>query len=65
MKKVKIGVKDIIDFIYSGGDLVSEFKIKKRAQKGTLAHQHLQNQYNDEDEKEVFIETLFDYENSK
>ncbi|PAT02036.1 hypothetical protein CI105_04015 [Candidatus Izimaplasma bacterium ZiA1] len=62
MKKVKIGVKDIIDFIYSGGDLVSEFRLKKRAQIGTLAHQHLQNQYNDEDEKEVFLETLFDYE---
>jgi len=63
MKNIKITAKEIVTFIYSGGDLTSEFQSNKRALEGIEAHKHLQNKYTENDKKEVFVETLFDYEN--
>ncbi|MFK5883695.1 MAG: helicase C-terminal domain-containing protein [Candidatus Izemoplasma sp.] len=63
MKNIKITAKEIVQFLYSGGDLVGEFQSNKRALEGTEAHQYLQNKYQKDDQKEVSVETLFDYEN--
>lgn len=60
MKNIKITAKEIVQFIYSGGDLTSEFKSNKRAVQGIEAHAFLQSQYKEEDRKEVKVETLFD-----
>ncbi len=60
MKKIKITAKEIVKFIYSGGDLTSEFQSNKRALQGTEAHTYLQNKYQEEEKKEVFVETLFE-----
>jgi len=62
MKNIKITAKEIVQFIYSGGDLTSEFSSNKRALEGIEAHNYIQNQYDEEDKKEVSVETLFDYE---
>ncbi len=62
MKKINITAKEIVQFIYSGGDLTSEFKSNKRALQGIDAHAFLQNKYGEEDKKEVRVETLYDYE---
>ncbi len=62
MKNIRITAKDIVKFIYSGGDLTSEFQSNKRALEGTEAHKYLQNKYKDTDKKEVSVETLFEYE---
>lgn len=61
MKNIKITAKDIVKFIYSGGDLTSEFSSNKRALEGIEAHNHIQSQYQEEDQKEVSVETLFEY----
>jgi len=63
MKNIKITAKDIVKFIYSGGDLTSEYQSNKRALEGIEAHQHLQNQYKEIDKKEVSVETLFELGN--
>ena len=63
MKNIKITAKDIVKFIYSGGDLTSEFQSNKRALEGIEAHSFLQNKYKEKDKKEVFVETLFEYGN--
>jgi len=60
MKNIKITGKEIVQFLYSGGNLTSEFKSNKRAKQGTEAHVFLQNQYQDEDQKEVKVETLYE-----
>ncbi len=60
MRNIKITAKEIVEFIYSGGDLTSEFKSNKRAMQGIEAHTFLQSQYNDESEKEVKVETLYE-----
>ena len=63
MKNIKITAKDIVKFIYSGGDLTSEFQSNKRALEGIEAHSYLQNKYHEDDKKEVHVETLFEYGN--
>ena len=62
MKNIRISAKDIVKFIYSGGDLTSEFQSNKRALEGIEAHSYLQNKYHSDDQKEVFVETNFLYE---
>jgi len=61
MKNIKITAKDIVKFIYSGGDLTSEFQSNKRALEGIEAHSYLQNKYKEDDRKEVSVETLFEH----
>lgn len=60
MKNIKITGKEIVEFLYSGGDLTSEFQSNKRALEGSEAHRHLQSKYKEEDKKEVSVETLFE-----
>jgi DNA excision repair protein ERCC-2 len=62
MKDIKITAKELVEFLYSGGDLTSEFKSNKRAMQGTEAHAFLQSQYTEVDQKEVFVETLYDFD---
>ena len=61
MRNIKITAKEIVQFIYSGGDLTSEFKSNKRAVQGIEAHSFLQGQYLEDDLKEVKVETLYEY----
>ncbi len=62
MKKIKITARDIVEYIYSGGDLTSEFSSNKRALEGIEVHKHIQSNYGEQDKKEVSVETLFEYE---
>ena len=62
MKNIKITAKEMVEFIYSGGDLTSEFKSNKRAMQGIEAHAFLQGQYKEEDKKEVKVETLYEHD---
>jgi len=61
MKNIKKTAKEIVQFIHSGGDLTSEYSSNKRALEGIEAHKFLQDQYGEEDKKELPVETLFDY----
>ena len=62
MKNIRKSAKEIVEYMYSGGDLTSEFQSNKRALEGSEAHRHLQSKYKEEDKKEVSVETLFEYE---
>ncbi|MEC9485550.1 MAG: helicase C-terminal domain-containing protein [Candidatus Izemoplasma sp.] len=65
MKSLKVSVKDLVTFIHRGGDLTNEFKSNARAKQGTELHTFLQEQYLEEDQKEVFVKetvTQDDYE---
>ncbi len=63
MKEIKITAKEIVKFIYAGGDLTSEYQSNKRALEGTEAHLFLQNKYSKDDLKEVRVETLYEVDN--
>lgn len=57
----RITAKDMVEFLYIGGDLTSEFKSNKRALRGTEVHSFWQSLYNEESTKEVSVHTLYEY----
>lgn len=61
MKRVRISAKELVSFLFSAGDLSSEKKSSKNI--GTQIHSLWQSKYLEEDQKEVFVETLFEHEN--
>lgn len=61
MKKT-IAIKEIAQFLYSSGDLTSEFFSNNRLLDGTKAHQHLQKQYNEESKKEYYVKYNMNFE---
>lgn len=50
-----IGVKDLVRFLYSGGDLNSEFFINKKNNDAHNAHLYLQKKYNEQSNSEVYV----------
>ncbi len=59
MKVLNLSVREIIEFLYSTGDLASSVYVKNRALEGTELHSYLQSLYKEEDEKEVFVTLNF------
>ncbi len=62
MKNIRLTAREIAEFIYMGGDLTNEFSSNKRALEGIEVHKHIQSNYEEQDQKEVSVETLFEYE---
>ncbi len=61
MKEFKIGVGELISFLYASGDLSSETFQNVSLLEGTKAHQYLQSKYQSTDDAEVFIQYSFSY----
>ncbi|MBN2300490.1 MAG: PD-(D/E)XK nuclease family protein [Acholeplasmataceae bacterium] len=60
MKTYKIGVGNLVSFLYASGDLSSETFQNVSLLEGTRAHQHLQNQYLSSDQAEVPIQLSYE-----
>lgn len=56
MKSYRIGITDLVSFLYRSGDLSSETFQNVSMLEGTKAHQYVQSQYQTEDQDEVFIQ---------
>lgn len=58
---VKLSVRELVEFVYSGGDISSVMISNKRALEGIKAHQILQSSMGENYEKEFFLkyETVF------
>jgi DNA excision repair protein ERCC-2 len=52
---IKASVKEIVEQIYGSGDLISQTKLMKRAEEGTLIHRHHQSKYKNNDQSEVYV----------
>lgn len=59
MKQYKIGVGDLVSFLYASGDLSSETFQNVSLLDGTKAHQYLQSQYSSKDQAEVSIDLAY------
>jgi len=59
--EIKANVRKVVEFLYSGGDLTSEFSQTSDMLEGTKAHQFLQGKYTEKDQKEVTVKHSFDY----
>jgi DNA excision repair protein ERCC-2 len=61
MQNKKITAKEIVEYLYLGGDLTNEFKSNRRAKQGTEVHAFWQSNYKEEDRKEVSVKYMYDY----
>ena len=59
--KIKANVRKVVEFLYSGGDLTSEFSQTSDMLEGTKAHQFLQAKYKETDKKEYTVKHSFEY----
>ena len=59
MKRYKVGVGELVSFLYASGDLSSETFQNVSLLEGTKAHQYVQSKYQAEDEAEVHITYLY------
>lgn len=60
---IKASVKEIVELIYGSGDLISQTKLMKRAEEGTLIHRHHQSLYKDNDQSEVSVKHELEKDN--
>src|SRR3989339_1978887 len=59
MKRYRVGVGELVSFLYSSGDLSSETFQNVSLLEGTKAHQYLQSKYQSTDEAEIPISYTF------
>ncbi|MFG6113897.1 ATP-dependent DNA helicase [Halobacillus sp. MO56] len=59
MKEMKISVRSLVEYVYRGGNIDNRFRSSSSLMEGTLIHQHIQREYKEQDEKEVFLKTEF------
>lgn len=65
MRRYRIGVGELVSFLYASGDLSSETFQNVSLLEGTKAHQYVQSQYTSDDQAEIPISFLYerdDYE---
>lgn len=60
MRQFKIGIRDLVSFLYASGDLSSETFQNVSALEGTKAHQYVQDRYISDDLSEVSIHYLYE-----
>ena len=53
MRQFRIGIRDIVSFLYASGDLSSETFQNVSALEGTKAHQYVQDRYASDDLSEI------------
>ncbi|SEN56761.1 ATP-dependent DNA helicase [Paenibacillus sp. OV219] len=54
-KKVQLSVRSLVEYAYLSGDIESGFHTATSMTEGTKAHQRIQKQYGEQDEKEVYV----------
>src|SRR5574344_1778398 len=59
---IKIGVREMAEFVSSSGDLTSEFFSNKDLEDGKKAHDYLQDKYNEASVSELFIKQTLTYQ---
>jgi DNA excision repair protein ERCC-2 len=62
MRRYKVGVGELVSFLYASGDLSSETFQNVSLLEGTKAHQYVQSKYGSHDEAEVTISYLYEHE---
>lgn len=53
--KVQLSVRSLVEYAYLSGDIESGFRTTTPLAEGTKAHQRIQKQYGEQDEKEVYV----------
>ncbi|WP_054956803.1 ATP-dependent DNA helicase [Paenibacillus dakarensis] len=59
---IQISVRPLVEYVFRSGSITSGFRTATTLTEGTRAHQQVQREYGEQDQKEVFLETEFPYE---
>ena len=59
---IKIGIKDLANFICQTGDLTTEFFSNKDLEAGNKVHKLIQSKYNENSKAEVYIKKEMNYQ---
>ena len=62
LREISVSVKEIVELIYGSGNISSAKNLMTRAQEGTEIHKYWQNQYKENDKKEVVCQILYETE---
>ncbi|MBW7475176.1 ATP-dependent DNA helicase [Paenibacillus oenotherae] len=57
---ISISVRALVEYVYRSGDIEAGFRTSTTLTEGTKAHQRIQKQYNEQDEKEVYLSAEMD-----
>jgi DNA excision repair protein ERCC-2 len=61
LNPVGLSVRGLVEYVYSSGSLDSGFRVISTLTEGTKAHQLIQKQYGEQDQKEVYLKTEIPY----
>ena len=59
-QSIAISVRDLMTYVYRGGDIDNRFRTNTTLTEGTAIHQEVQKTYKESDEKEVALEHSFE-----
>ncbi|KRE58310.1 ATP-dependent DNA helicase [Paenibacillus sp. Soil750] len=59
---VQISVRSLVEYVFSSGSIDTGFRSSKSLSDGTKAHQRLQKQYGESDQREVYVSAEIAYE---
>ncbi|MFD2043601.1 ATP-dependent DNA helicase [Ornithinibacillus salinisoli] len=59
---VKISVRNLVEYVFRSGSIESGFRTATSMTEGTKAHQKIQKTYNEDDQKEVYVQAEIPFE---
>ncbi|SIS80410.1 ATP-dependent DNA helicase [Salimicrobium salexigens] len=62
MKSMKISVRELAEYAYKRGSIDEKFRSSKALSEGTAIHQAVQKEYKETEEKEVYLDFLYEME---
>ncbi|WP_256759663.1 ATP-dependent DNA helicase [Cohnella sp. WQ 127256] len=62
LDQVALSVRALVEYVFRSGSLDSGFRTMSTLTEGTKAHQKIQKQYEDQDQKEVYVSAEIPYE---
>ncbi|SDJ33246.1 helicase C-terminal domain-containing protein [Salimicrobium halophilum] len=60
MESVKISVRELAEYAHRRGDIDERFRSRKALTEGTAIHQEVQKEYKDTEEREVYLEYVYE-----
>ncbi|WP_181347641.1 ATP-dependent DNA helicase [Thalassobacillus sp. CUG 92003] len=57
--QLSVSIRSLAEYVYRSGNIDNRFRSPTALQEGTAIHQDVQQAYEDQDEKEVYLETTF------
>lgn len=61
LPEIKLSVRTLVEYVYSTGSIDNKFRTATTMTDGTKAHKIIQNSYEENDQKEVFLKTEMEF----